>query len=246
MGITGKVLKWTTSNKLFAYPRRKLAKIVKQIVESRGGLISFNLTPDSAEALSVVEKIRVEIPPSMTQHEAIQIYKYVRRTEKIDGDIVEVGVYRGGSAKLICEANRVGSRQREVYLFDTFEGLPEPTKEDSGKFTKGQFSSTLEQVEKYLLEYQFVKIYKGLFPTTAESIKDKHFSFVHLDVDLYQETLNSLRFLYPRMTRGGVIISHNYTDTPGVKKAFDEFLLANPEILIELGDSQCMIVKLGV
>lgn len=71
----------------------------------------------------------------------------VQRTKKISGDIVEVGVYKGGSAKLIREADK----SKSLHLFDTFEGLPSLSGIDnSDKFYEGQFSGSLEDVKKYL------------------------------------------------------------------------------------------------
>jgi len=68
---------------------------------------------------------------------------------------------------------------------------------------------------------------------------------VHFDVDLYESTLACLRFFYPRMLPGGVMLSHDYSILAGVRKAVDEFLDGKPEKPIELPSTQCMIVKLG-
>ena len=73
---------------------------------------------------------------------------------------------------------------------------------------------------------------------------NKKFSFVHLDVDLYKSTLDCLKYFYPRVSRGGVIISHDYPNSDGVNKAFDEFFQDKPEIIIEpFATGQCLIVK---
>ena len=69
------------------------------------------------------------------------------------------------------------------------------------------------------------------------------FSFVHMDVDLYESTKSCLDFFYPRMSRGGVIISHDYLGSIGVKTAFDEYFKDKPEPVLEVTDSQCLIVK---
>lgn len=173
--------------------------------------------------------------------EAYQIYITVKKTEKISGDIAEVGVYKGASAKLICEAGG----DKSIHLFDTFEGLPEISdKDDSERFHKGEYSVMLENVKNYLKSYPNVYFYKGIFPASADTAKNKNFSFVHLDVDLYQSTLDCLNFFYPRMSRGGAIISHDYPGSKGVKKAIDEFFDDKPEIIIEPGGcGQCLILK---
>ena len=69
--------------------------------------------------------------------------------------------------------------------------------------------------------------------------------FVHLDLDIYQSTLDALGFFYPRLTKGGILISHDYRrlSAPGVKKAFQEFFANKVEPVVLLWDTQCLIVK---
>jgi len=95
-----------------------------------------------------------------------------------------------------------------------------------------------------LKEYENVHFYKGVFPSTAEAIKNRKFSFVHIDVDLYESVMNSLCFFYERMNSGAVLISHDYIGIAGGKKAFDEFFKDKQEPIIELPGQQCLIVKL--
>ena len=85
-----------------------------------------------------------------------------------------------------------------------------------------------------------------MFPFGAElaPVQGMGLEPLHLDVDIYDSTLNSLKFFYPRMSRGGCIISHDYPSSEGVKKAFDEFFEDKPEIIIEpFAINQCLIVK---
>jgi hypothetical protein len=181
----------------------------------------------------------------MGDQEAYAIYMAVQNSLKIKGDLAEVGVYRGGSAKIICEAKG----RRRLHLFDTFEGQPELSKIDYSSqrpynLYKGQFKSSYKEVKKYLSKCPNVYLYKGLFPDSARAIKKRRFSFIHLDVDIYESTLNCLKFFYPRMNKGAVLISHDYSNIPGVKKAFDEFFKGKKEVVLECGSSQCMMVKL--
>jgi hypothetical protein len=64
-------------------------------------------------------------------------------------------------------------------------------------------------------------------------------------VDLYESTLSCLRFFYPRLSPGGILISHDYLTAEGVNAAFREFFAGKPEPVIELTGYQCMIVKLA-
>jgi predicted O-methyltransferase YrrM len=195
---------------------------------------------DRAPVLDLVKQIQAESGMVLLKNEAYQLYAVARSTQKIPGDMAEVGVYRGGSARLISEVK--GDRQ--LYLFDSFEGLPELSDKDSHQFHARMYTASYEEVSKYLSRLPGVFLYKGWFPgETAQVVKNKTFSFVHLDVDLYEATRDALEFFYPRLNKGGVLISHDYSNSGGVRKAFDGFFSDKPEPLIELGGSQVLIVK---
>lgn len=239
------ILRWAATAKVIAFPRRYVGKamfyIITPVISAKNGVIKFYSDPEDAEILDLIRRIREETELSLGDDEAHQIYTTVKRTKKIEGDIAEVGVYKGGSAAVICEAKE----NKALHLFDTFQGLPGLSGfDDRSRLSFAQYSASFESVKSYLGRYAGVNFYVGLFPATAEPVKNKKFSFVHLDVDLYESTLNCLKFFYPRMTRGGVILSHDYSTLKGVKKAFDEFFEDKPEIIIEPAGCQCMIVKL--
>jgi len=187
-----------------------------------------------------LKKIRGETELLIEDIEAYHIYMAVRRTAKVPGDIAEVGVYMGGSAKIICSVKG----DRHLYLFDTFEGLPQVDEIDAvWPFYEGKFKASFEKVQAYLKSDKNVSIFKGRFPETADPIRDKTFSMVNLDVDCYESTKQCLEFFYPRMSQGGVILSHDYTTTPGVRKAFDDFFEGRVEPVLETAGSQCLVVK---
>lgn len=173
--------------------------------------------------------------------ESYTICMAVKSVAKLGGSMAEVGVYKGGSAKLICKYKG----DSPLHLFDTFEGLPEPTERDTSMgFHEGQFGNTSrELVEELLKPYSNVHIYQGFFPDTALPIERESFSFVNLDVDLHDSTLAALEFFYPRTQKGGIILSHDYSTADGVRKAVDEFFARKPEPILPVSDSQCLIVK---
>ncbi len=220
-----------------------IAKNLNRYYVKRGRMIcSFAQlsNPEDITGLHLIDQIKKETSMLLKNQEAFLIYKMVRKSEKISGDIAEVGVYKGGSAKLIKE-----STKKTIHLFDTFEGLPSSSGNDKkDKFKMGELSASLESVKHYLNSYNNIYFYKGLFPSTSGPVSDKKFSFVHLDVDLYESTMDCLKFFYPRMSTGGVILSHDYQDLIGVKKAFDEFFKDKPEIVLEpSGSSQALVMK---
>ena len=171
------------------------------------------------------------------------IYSIVKTQTAIEGDLAEVGVFQGGSAKLICEVKK----EKELYLFDTFTGLPDLSDDDTHfgekHWYENQFSNTsVESIKELLNKYENVHIIKGKFPESGKEIVDKRFCFVHLDVDLYKSTIDSLRFFFPKMVQGGIILIHDY-HSDGIQKAFREFKNENQVQVIELTGSQAMIIK---
>ena len=183
------------------------------------------------------EIINEDKPFLLKPSELFLVYSFAINQTYINGDYAEVGVFKGATAKAICEAKE----NKHLHLFDTFEGLPEVEKIDS-KFKTKMFQSDYQRVKEKLKRYKNVYIYKGLFPKMGSTVATKNFAFVHLDVDIYHSTIDCLEFFYDKMSKNGIIISHDY-HAQGVKKAFDEFFKDKPEKVIQLPMSQCMITK---
>ncbi len=191
--------------------------------------------------VGLIRKVRRERRSLLTGFEAWNVFALARSLNNLPGEMAEVGVYAGASAKLICEARG----DKPLHLFDTFEGLPSAADQDRGVYDgkPGMYACSLESVRCYLQSYPNVNFHKGLFPDTAGPIEDRKFAFVHFDVDLYESTLACLKFFYPRMTPGGIMLSHDYSLLAGVRQAFTEFLQDTPEKLVELPTTQCMVIK---
>ncbi len=182
--------------------------------------------------------IKEEKPCLLYPSELFLLYTFAKSQRLIAGDYAEVGVFKGTSAKIICEAKG----DQCLHLFDTFEGLLEIEETDKSRYQKKMFKVDFNKICKKFANYPKVFFHKGFFPKTAETVKDKKFAFVHLDCDLYQSTRDCLEFFYPRMSAGGIIISHDY-HILGVKKAFSEFFFDKPESITPLHFSQCLIIK---
>lgn len=245
MKISGiKMLRWVSTTSVILFfrktvtSRKNLGRVNTQDFLNRSDEIIFYNELNNDIVFNLIRQIKKETEMLLTNNEAYQVYMAVKRTKKIKGDIAEVGVYKGGSAKIVCEVKG----NRHLHLFDTFEGLPEVGDFDTF-YCKGQYKASYKDVKKYLQHYPNVHFYKGMFPKTAKQIRHKKFSFVNLDVDIYESTLNCLKFFYPRLTKGGILISHDYSNSSGVKKAFEEFFTDKPEPIIELIGSQCLIIK---
>ncbi len=186
-----------------------------------------------------VRKARRGRESLLSGNEAFTVYSLARSQSALAGEMAEVGVYQGCSAKIIS----VASGAKTLHLFDTFAGLPSPHADEQDRMRTGHYAASLPSVRAFLADESNVRFYPGLFPQTAAPVRDVRFSFVHLDVDLKSSTMGCLEFFYPRMVPGGVILTHDYSYLDGVREAFEEFLADKPEFTIELATSQAMLVK---
>ena len=158
----------------------------------------------------------------------------------IKGDLAEVGVYKGNTARLIHHY----LPERQLHLFDTFEGFTERSvtaeKENTSFSTKGKkFSDTsLEGVKRFVSQQNDnVHYYKGYFPDSIPpGFGASTFSFVSLDADLFEPTLEGLKFFYPRMSVNGLLVVHDYNAWIGARKAVDQFFLDKAEMPVPMPD----------
>jgi len=170
------------------------------------------------------------------------LWQLAKSISSLEGDIAEVGVYKGGTAYLLARA----VSPKIVHLLDTFTGIPKVGEQDIHR--EGDFNDTsVEEVEKFLIDCDNVRLYPGYFPATAIHIDGKTFSMAHVDVDTYQSTLDCCSFFYPRMVPGGIIVCDDYgfKSCPGAKLAMDQYFEHKPESIIYLPTGQSYIYKRG-
>lgn len=167
-----------------------------------------------------------------------------------DGSIAEVGVYKGGSAYFIAMlAEKFIGNKIKIFVFDTFEGHAQCdiTQSLDGPHTTEKFKDTsFDEVSKYLSVFDNVVVYKGRFQDQCDQIQGESFSFVHIDVDIYEPTVACLSFFCSRLKTGGIIIvdDYGYKTCEGSKQAVDEFIDRNNQFVkFHLTTGQCLIVK---
>jgi hypothetical protein len=184
----------------------------------------------------------VENHTVVSQDRCFMLYQAAKYAGNKEGDIAEVGVYKGGTGKLLAKVcpNKI------IHLFDTFTGMPEVgTYAEYHK--EGDFSDTsLQSVKQFLRDCGNMVFHPGFFPETAVDIKEKRFCLIHVDVDIYQSVKDCLGFFYDRMVPGGIMIFDDYEwkSCPGVKQAINEFLAGKKETVFITTRYQCMFLKL--
>jgi O-methyltransferase len=183
------------------------------------------------------------MPFSLVGHrglEATYDLAYAIERKKVAGSIVECGVAQGGSAALMALVAAQHGNSRPIWLFDSFEGLPEPTSEDFVDGKTGEHLRALppgsclglqEQVEELLfeklkLDRTMINLVKGWFENTLESHVDRigEIALLRIDADWYQSVKCCLDNLYDHVSPGGYIVIDDYSSCFGAMKAVDEFV----------------------
>ena len=189
-------------------------------------------------------------------HFLVQAVRYVDR-HRVPGAIVECGVWRGGSMLTVAHTLlRLGVADRDLYLFDTFEGMTAPTERDvritQGKHADellaakgpgpmawarpGRFVATLDDVKEGFaaLDYPEDRVHfvPGRVEDTVPQQAPEGIAILRLDTDWYESTKHELTHLYKRLAPGGVLIIDDYGTWHGAKEATDEFLDETGEPLL--------------
>ena len=135
-------------------------------------------------------------------------------------------------------------KKRHIYGFDSFEGFPEPGKQDTPQksgLNKGQYATTEDEVKRYLVNsgvsLDFISdritFVKGFFNETLITYSGIGIALLHLDVALYQSYKDCLETLYSKVVKGGIIAFDEYRETEfnGATKAIDEFIEGKETII---------------
>ena len=178
------------------------------------------------------------------------VYNAARSVHHLHGETVDVGVRYGTSSHFILRATN--DTNKPHHLFDSFEGLSQPGTKDIGANKKhswqiGDLAVDEAVCRNNLKAYPNCYFYKSWIPFRFKEVANNLFSFVHVDVDLFDATRDTLEFFYPRLVAGGILLCDDYgfTSCPGAKKAMDDFFSDKPEEILHIPTGQGMIVKLA-
>jgi hypothetical protein len=166
----------------------------------------------------------------------------------VPGDTAECGVFEGASSVVICEHVRRSNGQapRTHHAIDSFEGLSEPATVDGTYWSRGSLTSSRARATANLAAYPNVKIHAGWIPQVFNELPAQaRFAFLHVDVDLFQPTLDTLDFFYERLNRGAVVVCDDYgfSTCPGATAACDQFLAGKPEKIVHAPTGQGFFIK---
>lgn len=230
-----------TVRRLAQLPFRSVGLDVSRRTDPLNGWRFADLTPADKACISFAR------PYTMTSLEGlcalINAVKYVAKVG-IEGDVVECGVWRGGSMAAAARTlTEMRCTNRRLYLFDTFAGMPEPGEQDvnfagesagvryrehGGEGEQSAWCQASEAEVKQVMSasgYDETRIHlvKGRVEETIPAQAPEKISLLRLDTDFYGSTRHELEHLWPRLSRGGVIIIDDYGHWQGARAAADEY-----------------------
>jgi len=162
----------------------------------------------------------------------VALYKLSDEVNRLSlpGDFVECGVYNGGSAAIMASFCEKTEPKRNIWLFDSFEGLPKPTEADGYEAPpyEGWCHGDLEKVKRIFRKLSIpesrVHIVKGWFQDTFPTVEIPQIAILHIDADWYESVKLCLEKFYDCVQPGGYIVLDDYGDWQGCKIAADEFI----------------------
>lgn len=246
----------------------KPVRFINKLLGKSSGEISY--PPDfDAFHVEIIKKVR---PYTMTSPERlfalIEAVKYVVQNN-IPGSFVECGVWKGGSMMAVAETlHQLKVTDRQLYLYDTFAGMPPPTEEDktfseetAASMLKKEAGvkqesvvwaySNLDEVKANigLIQYPAANIHfvEGDVLKTIPATDPGQIALLRLDTDWYESTRHEMIHLYPKLNRTGVLIIDDYGYWKGSRKAVDEYIAANHVsiLLNRIDDTGRSAIKLG-
>jgi O-methyltransferase len=175
----------------------------------------------------------------------------VGESKKINGALLEVGVWRGGTGGLIAKKAEIEGIKDTVYLCDTFAGVVKAGIHDS-RYKGGEHADTSKELVEELISKKLnlsnVKILQGIFPEdTGHLVCDQQFRFCHVDVDVYQSAKDIIEWIWPRMSAGGIFVCNDYgfPSSAGVTKFANEERQKADRVVIHNLNGHAVIVKIS-
>jgi hypothetical protein len=217
------------------HPRQHLGSAYDQFLQGRkvGRVQDFSINIDG-DSTTVSHVLNYYYHTCIGEKRLDNIEKCIRTCveEKVPGDLIETGVWRGGACVYMQAILTVlGATERNVWLADSFKGYPVPKLSQD---TQYDFSSRVDQAisveevrelfERYGLSTGNVRFLEGWFKDTLPAAPIERLAILRLDGNLYESTMDALTALYAKVSRGGFVIVDDYGPIEGCKQAIHDFL----------------------
>ena len=197
-----------------------------------------------------------EVLMAVKHHTTLDVYRLhelwslIEQLKDIPGDILEVGVYKGGSGALLAEKCRRENITCTLHLCDTFKGVVKARQHDN-KYKGGEFSDTSAGLVRDLLkrmQLDNATIYEGIFPDeVAARIPDVSFRLCHIDVDTYESARQVTEWIWPKLSQGGAVVYDDYgfVGCEGVTKFVNQIKSDKDKLFIHNLNGHALVFKVG-
>jgi O-methyltransferase len=200
----------------------------------------FQLVFDAIRGSTLVDRYR-----------CYELWQLVAEAAKLpEGEIIEVGVWRGGTGALIAKRRQLLGLQSVVYLCDTFRGVVKAGDLDA-QYKGGEHSDTSKGTVLTLcsdLKLEGVQILEGIFPEdTGRQVSDRVFRLCHIDVDVYQSARDIVEWIWPRLVSGGIIVYDDYGtySCSGITQFVNEERSKAGRLVIHNLNGHAIVLKIG-
>lgn len=193
---------------------------------------------------------------TIVSHSMIDIYRcyelwtLVAQVRDIPGDIIEIGVWRGGSGALIAKHAQLLGLPSTVYLCDTFRGIVKADAKYDPLYRGGEIADTSAEIVRDLansMGLPNVRVLQGIFPEdTAGLIPSTQIRLCHIDVDVYRSAQDILTWVWPKVPPGGIVVYDDYgmPTCAGITRHVDEQRSMTDRVIVHNLNGHAIVVKL--
>ncbi|MFQ5450321.1 MAG: TylF/MycF/NovP-related O-methyltransferase [Nitrospinaceae bacterium] len=184
------------------------------------------------------------------EYRCYSLWQLIKEIKKLKGDILEVGVWRGGSGCLIGRKCQVEQIPATIYLCDTFRGVVKAGEKDP-VYKGGEVADTSKEIVEELssqMALDNVRVLEGIFPDdTGSGLENKIFRFCHIDVDVYQSAKDILDWVWGRLVIGGLVVFDDYghCQCDGITELVEEAGEKPDRIVIHNLNGHAIMIKLA-
>jgi hypothetical protein len=195
--------------------------------------------------LAAMRAVRNPVLPLRRRDRFHRLGELFSETASLNGCIAECGCFQGLSAHFLCSLERLRLPAFDgsgFFIFDSFAGLSHPAEEDRianddrnaealrVMCQPGAFAASLQEVRENLCAFPGISFHPGWIPDAFEGLPEREYRFVNIDVDLYEPTLETLEYFFPRLCPGGLMVSDDYS-WPGARCALETFAARHAMLL---------------
>lgn len=183
------------------------------------------------------------------QYRLYELWHLCDQLKHLPGDVLEVGVWKGGSAVLLAQRFKMLGVDLAIYAADTFKGVVKVTAADPS-YQGGEHHETSVETVQNLAQQVAGKpltILQGIFPDdTGHTVADKTFRLVHIDVDIYESAKDVFAWAWPRLSRGGIVVFDDYgfPTCQGVTKLVNELRADSDKLMLHNLNGHAVFIKI--